>query len=128
MTKNLQQWADKKIRDSQSTGIFPRPKYHNEKKRNAQNKTNKQYQNKSAMEYHRIKDPALKRYYKSVPVRKRLETLGLITEEDKNLCSAQEFATLASTQRYLENIDRLQALENVEGIKSFQKSKATLTE
>lgn len=70
------------------------------------------YQSRFCVEYHRLQDPALKRYYKSVPVRKRLEHLGLITKQNNVLCSTKEFAD------YLRYLERLHALEIAEDIRN----------
>lgn len=63
------------------------------------------YQSRFCVEYHRMHDPALKRYFNSVPVRKRLESLGVVTKQDNVLCSKKEFA------EYLRYLESLRALE-----------------
>lgn len=63
------------------------------------------YQSRFCVEYHRMQDPALKRFFNSVPVRKRLESLGVVTKQDNVLCSKKEFA------EYLRYLEGLRALE-----------------
>lgn len=43
------------------------------------------------VDYHRMHDPALKRYYKSIPVRNRLKKLQLIAGENDAICTHKEF-------------------------------------
>lgn len=52
------------------------------------------------VDYHRLHDPALKRYYNSVPVRNRLKKLGLVNSEDDAECTPKELV------EYLEYLDR----------------------
>lgn len=63
------------------------------------------YQSRFCVEYHRMQDPALKQYFKSAPVRQRLECLGVITKQDNVLCSTKEFAEYL---RYLEGLHSLE--------------------
>lgn len=70
------------------------------------------YQSRFCVEYHRMQDPALRRYFKSAPVRQRLESLGVITKQNNVLCSTREFA------EYLRYLEGLHSLEIVEGIKN----------
>lgn len=52
------------------------------------------------VDYHRLHDPALKRYYSSIPVRNRLRQLNLITSENDAECTPKEFA------QYLKYLER----------------------
>lgn len=52
------------------------------------------------VDYHRLHDPALKRYYNSVPVRNRLKKLGLVNSQDDAECTPKELV------EYLEYLDR----------------------
>lgn len=55
------------------------------------------------VDYHRLHDPGLKRYYNSIPVRNRLEELNLVTSENDAECTPKEFAEYL---KYLErNLD-----------------------
>lgn len=70
------------------------------------------YQSRFCVEYHRLQDPALKNYFNSAPVRKRLENLGYVTKQDNVLCSTREFA------EYLRYLEGLHALEIAEVMKN----------
>lgn len=52
------------------------------------------------VDYHRLHDPALKRYYKSVPVRNRLKKLNAMNAENDAECTPTEFV------EYLNYLDR----------------------
>lgn len=63
------------------------------------------------VEYHRLQDPGLKNYFKSVPVRNRLRQLNMITDANDAVCSNRELAD------YLRYIDRLKSLDHASFIK-----------
>lgn len=52
------------------------------------------------VEYHRLHDPALKHYYKSIPIRNRLRKLNAINSENDAECTPREFV------EYLNYLDR----------------------
>ncbi|XP_031623056.1 fibrous sheath-interacting protein 2 [Contarinia nasturtii] len=66
------------------------------------------------VDYHRLHDPALERYFNSAPVRKRLEKLGLVTQENDALCSTKEFV------EYIHYLERLRAMEISKKIANLQ--------
>lgn len=59
------------------------------------------YQSRFCIEYHRLHDPGLKRYYNSIPVKNRMKKLQLINDEDDAMCTGKE---MIEYLRYLENI------------------------
>lgn len=52
------------------------------------------------VDYHRMHDPALRRYYSTIPVRNRLKKLKLISTEDDAICTHKEFVDYL---RYLDS-------------------------
>lgn len=52
------------------------------------------------VDYHRMHDPALRRYYNSIPVKNRLKKLKLISTENDAICTHKEFVEY---QQYLKN-------------------------
>lgn len=50
--------------------------------------------------YHRLHDPALKRYYNSTPVKNRLKKLELLNERNDAICTSKEFIEYV---RYLDS-------------------------
>lgn len=58
------------------------------------------------VDYHRLQDPGLRRYFKSKPVRKRLEELCMVSKENDAICSTRELA------EYLRYLDRLRSLHH----------------
>lgn len=64
------------------------------------------------VEYHRLQNPALRRYFNSIPVRQRLRKLGIVTEENNVISSTKEFA------EYLRYLDRIEAIEITETLKN----------
>lgn len=52
------------------------------------------------VDYHRMHDEGLKRYYDSVPVRSRVKKLKLVSEENDAICTYKEFADYI---RYLDS-------------------------
>lgn len=52
------------------------------------------------VDYHRLHDPGLKRYYNSIPVRNRLRKLRSVTSQNDALCTPQQFVEYL---RYLDN-------------------------
>lgn len=59
------------------------------------------YKTRFFVDYHRLHDPALKRYYKSVPVKNRLKKLHLINSSNDAICSNKDFIEYL---RYLDGI------------------------
>lgn len=53
------------------------------------------------VDYHRMHDPGLKRYYSSIPVKNRLRKLRLLTNENDAICTQREFVDYL---RYLDTI------------------------
>lgn len=51
------------------------------------------------VDYHRMHDPALRRYYNSIPVKNRLKKLKLISTENDAICTHKEFV------EYLQYLD-----------------------
>lgn len=70
------------------------------------------HESRFCVDYHRLQDPALRRYFKSGPVRERLESLGLVTKQNNVLCSTKEFA------EYLRYLEVLHSIEIAEGIRN----------
>lgn len=64
------------------------------------------------VEYHRLQDPALKRYFDSSSVRNRLKELNLVNEEDDVICTKKEFA------EYLRYLERVRARNIVDSIRN----------
>lgn len=60
------------------------------------------------VDYHRLHDPALKRYYSSAPIKNRLKKLEMINERNDAICTNKEFVEYI---RYLDSI-RAQNLAN----------------
>lgn len=65
------------------------------------------------VDYHRLHDPALKQYFNSPPVRKRLEKLGLVTQDNYALSSMREFT------EYIRYLERMRAIEVSAKIKNL---------
>lgn len=63
------------------------------------------------VDYHRLHDPALRRYYHSTPVRNRLKKLKLISTQNDAICTHREFV------EYLRYLDRNQNLNQTESDK-----------
>lgn len=61
------------------------------------------YMNRSrfCIEYHRLHDPGLKRYYNSIPVKNRLKKLRLVNEGNDAMCTKKE---MIEYLRYLDGI------------------------
>lgn len=66
------------------------------------------HQSRFFVEYHRLQDPALRRYLNSVPIRKRLRELGFVTKENHVISTTKEFA------EYMRYLDRIKAIEKAE--------------
>lgn len=64
------------------------------------------------VEYHRLHDPALERYYNSLPIRNRLKNQCLVTKENDAVCSTKEFA------EYLRYLESLQSMNLVNFMKN----------
>lgn len=62
------------------------------------------------VEYHRLQDPGLRRYFNSTPVRSRLEELSMVTKENDAICSTKE---LADYLRYLDQLRSLRLLDSI---------------
>lgn len=66
------------------------------------------YRTRFFVDYHRLHDPALIRYYNSVPVKNRLRKLNLLNESDDAICTNQEFVEYL---RYLDDLRKMQLVE-----------------
>lgn len=71
------------------------------------------HESRFCVEYHRMQDPALKRYFSSTPVKKRLQSLGVVTKQNNVLCSAKDLA------EYLRYLESLRALETSVEVKNM---------
>lgn len=59
------------------------------------------YKSRFCVNYYRLHDPALKRYYKKASVKSRLKKLNLINEKSDAICSNKDFVEYL---RYLDDI------------------------
>lgn len=71
------------------------------------------YQTRFYVEYHRLQDPGLKRYFNTEVVRKRLAQLNMVTEQNDVICTRKEFADYL---RYLERLESLQLANTIENV------------
>lgn len=60
------------------------------------------------VDYHRMHDPALRRYYNSIPVKNRLKKLKLISTENDAICTHKEFIEYLQYLNSKLNSDRLE--------------------
>lgn len=60
------------------------------------------------VDYHRMHDPALRRYYNSVPVKNRLKKLKLISTENDAICTYREFVEYLQYLNSKLNSDRME--------------------
>lgn len=64
------------------------------------------------VEYHRLQDPSLKKYFSRSSIRNRLKELNMITEDDDAVCTKKEFA------EYLRYLQIVRSLSVTDAIKA----------
>lgn len=77
------------------------------------------FQSRFYVEYHRLHDPGLKKYYESSSMRNHLMQLNLVTEESDAICSRKEFV------EYLRYLERICALDIAKSMRNTVRSIAS---
>lgn len=69
------------------------------------------------VEYHRLHDPGLKRYFESPPIRNRMRKQCFVSVGNDAVCSTREFID------YIRYLERLRSMNHLDSLKHLQKLK-----